>query len=608
MSKAVNPLSVGVGAGTTPHLSLSPSKVQAAVGDILTFEILMQSGGQTAESISIAIDLSNKNLIVQDSHAPFTDLGEVFSVGSTVMDNSTASNVIRFTKNKPGGEVVGTTQTQKRLASFQLKVDTGFSGTKSVSFDGDETGLGIAGSPQPLNGLSVQNGQIKGVSRGRIQATVLLEGRSSPLGNGDHGTLLDVHLRQPGSTVDLIENRFWLANDDAAGADTVEVQTTSAGALTLTSVPTGRYVLTVKDTSHLSGRTDTLVVRNGETISLSASQGFFASDIRGNPSFLLAQDGRQLKAGDVTEDNEIDEDDVNAIDAAWGTDDNADYFDQADLNNDLKVGVEDLTVTSSNVGNSIGFGAPPVYKRATPASNAAAGIQVLAPGHAGEWRRGEEVELLFLARDLGDLAGYGFELAYDPLDVELVDDDLQLAGVFQENPGGFSRRVESREGRLAVAAARRGRAWSAAGTGELLRVRVKLHQDGFPASLQIEDGQLLSSLYESTPLRLLEDPRQLALPGEFALRPNYPNPFNPSTTIPFNVPSSQAGALPGSVEIFNALGQRVRTLMKGMIAPGYYRTVWDGQDGTGQPVASGLYFYRVEVGELAQVGRMTLVK
>ena len=611
VSKAPNKLVVGVGIGTTPNLSLSPSKVDATVGDTLTFEVLVQSDGQTAESVSVVIDLNGMNLLPVDSGSPFTDLGEVFS-GGTVEDNSTSSYVLRFSKRKGTGEVIGSLQEQKRLASFRVTVDNGFNGRKSMSFDHDETALSLSGSSTPLkksSGLSVQNAQLGAVSRGNIVATVLLEGHSSPLGNGNHATLLDVHLRLPGSTVDVSDSRFRSGNDDLpATVDTVEVQTTSAGLLTLISVPSGRYVLTVKDTSHLSGRTDTLVVRNGETITLSSSQGFFASDIRGDPSFLLDQDGRELKAGDVTGDNEIDEDDVNAIDAAWGSNAGATFFKEADLNNDARVGVEDLTVTSSNISNSTGFGAPPVFKRATPGSNAAAGVEILAPGREGEWLQGDEVELLFVANGLGDLAGYGFELEFDPIEMELVEGGVQVAGVFRENRNGFFGRVEREQGRLEVAAARRGRDWSAAGTGELLRVKIRLHRDGFPCSLELRDGRLMSSGYETTAIRLLDDPRKLALPREFALRQNYPNPFNPSTTIPFAVPIMDGGIAPVSVEIFNTLGQRVRTLLDDVVESGYYRMRWDGRNGNGQTMGTGVYFYRVRIGEMVQVRKMTLVK
>ena len=69
-----------------------------------------------------------------------------------------------------------------------------------------------------------------------------------------------------------------------------------------------------------------------------------------------------------------------------------------------------------------------------------------------------------------------------------------------------------------------------------------------------------------------------------------------------------AGLAPVSVEIFNMLGQQVRTLVQDDLQPGYYSMVWDGRNGAGQSVGTGLYFYKVRVGGQVQVKRMTLVK
>jgi len=66
--------------------------------------------------------------------------------------------------------------------------------------------------------------------------------------------------------------------------------------------------------------------------------------------------------------------------------------------------------------------------------------------------------------------------------------------------------------------------------------------------------------------------------------------------------------VPTSVEIFNAIGQRVKVLLRESVQPGYHRAVWEGDDAEGRQVGSGLYFYRVKVGESQQVKRMMLVK
>jgi len=80
------------------------------------------------------------------------------------------------------------------------------------------------------------------------------------------------------------------------------------------------------------------------------------------------------------------------------------------------------------------------------------------------------------------------------------------------------------------------------------------------------------------------------LPKAFELRQNYPNPFNPETTIEFSLAERAVVVL----EIYNTLGQRVRTLVYETLNPGTYKTLWDGTDGNGSESPSGMYFYRLK--------------
>ncbi|MEK6756448.1 MAG: FlgD immunoglobulin-like domain containing protein, partial [Bacteroidota bacterium] len=73
------------------------------------------------------------------------------------------------------------------------------------------------------------------------------------------------------------------------------------------------------------------------------------------------------------------------------------------------------------------------------------------------------------------------------------------------------------------------------------------------------------------------------IPKVFELSNNYPNPFNPSTKIQFGVPHE--GNI--SLVIYNMLGQRIRTLARGVYVPGQYTVTWDGRDETGRTVESG---------------------
>ncbi|NOZ03259.1 MAG: T9SS type A sorting domain-containing protein [FCB group bacterium] len=75
----------------------------------------------------------------------------------------------------------------------------------------------------------------------------------------------------------------------------------------------------------------------------------------------------------------------------------------------------------------------------------------------------------------------------------------------------------------------------------------------------------------------------------YSLAPNYPNPFNPRTTIEYRLPARESIDL----SIYNLRGERVRTLVTGSKPAGTHRVVWDGQNDRGNPVASGIYFYRL---------------
>ena len=93
-------------------------------------------------------------------------------------------------------------------------------------------------------------------------------------------------------------------------------------------------------------------------------------------------------------------------------------------------------------------------------------------------------------------------------------------------------------------------------------------------------------------------------PTRFALRQNYPNPFNPSTVIQYALPKSSFV----KVEIYNILGQRVRSLVEEEEQPGYKMIQWDGRDDSGVEVSSGVYFYKIEAGEFVECRKMTLLK
>ncbi len=127
-------------------------------------------------------------------------------------------------------------------------------------------------------------------------------------------------------------------------------------------------------------------------------------------------------------------------------------------------------------------------------------------------------------------------------------------------------------------------------------------EEGLPTVLEIE--------LESSATGV-EDGEPASPPGArvFAVSQNFPNPFNPSTTIGFTVPPTGEGErVAVTVHVFDVRGRLVRTLLDGKRPAGSHRIHWDGRGNRGEPVPSGVYFYRVTAADAEATRKMTLAR
>ncbi len=143
--------------------------------------------------------------------------------------------------------------------------------------------------------------------------------------------------------------------------------------------------------------------------------------------------------------------------------------------------------------------------------------------------------------------------------------------------------------------------------GQPLSIRVWNSADGNEYAAPIVCQNQTNALFASGAMAVLEIGHVEglnALPETFALGKNYPNPFNPVTMIPYQLPEESHVHL----VIYNARGQLIRTLIDGMKQAGRYTVKWNGRDDNGTRVSSGVYFVRMQAGSFKQNQKMVFIQ
>ena len=99
-------------------------------------------------------------------------------------------------------------------------------------------------------------------------------------------------------------------------------------------------------------------------------------------------------------------------------------------------------------------------------------------------------------------------------------------------------------------------------------------------------------------------PFDVVFRASFELDQNFPNPFNPNTTIRYTIAQDAHVTL----TVYDVAGRRVRTLVDDNKRPNFYKIVWDGKNDNGEQVASGVYFYRLVAGQFTRSKKMVVLK
>ena len=149
---------------------------------------------------------------------------------------------------------------------------------------------------------------------------------------------------------------------------------------------------------------------------------------------------------------------------------------------------------------------------------------------------------------------------------------------------------------------------STIGPGETVNITASMYgvSNGFSATEAVVLTALPYEVNVSISMQVGESGIDLpeGIPGEFALHHNFPNPFNPVTNIRFDIPELSFARM----DIYNVLGQRVRTIFHGAVEPGYHLAQWDGKNDAGEELPTGMYMYKLHAGTYIAMEKLVLLK
>ena len=350
------------------------------------------------------------------------------------------------------------------------------------------------------------------------------------------------------------------------------IQTTmnAAGSFRLSQIPQGTYEIYVKAASHLQGKVSRDTVTIGDSTRVDLAFRWVGTD--------SARTTEILPAGDANDDNRVNLADFGLLVRHFGSNSTDPMIwleaQQADFDGDEAIGFQDFFLLAQNFG-AVGM------SFATAAGKAQSGQGWLVVNERGQVEVGE----------MGRISGFSFLVPSASL--EWKND----GSIWQGRP----LQVETwrERGGVRVLAALRDPQLGAEGDGLLIDLGPAA------AGLDLEEVEILH--IDGTVSRPMG--RILALPAQSGLLPNYPNPFNPATTIPFAVGADRStGQVAVQLDIFNLLGQQLRTLVRGHMPVGGHKVVWDGRNQQGHEVASGIYIYRLQVGNYLEARRLMLLR
>ena len=319
-----------------------------------------------------------------------------------------------------------------------------------------------------------------------------------------------------------------------------------------------------------------------------------AMAIRNN---VVDADGNRI-AGLFGADARVDYDDFFIFGDHFGLTAGSETFDAAfDLSPNNTVDFDDFFVFADNFGREM-VGVGKVVPTMVGLNNDA---RYYLDAGTDLPRVGEELSVAVSLEDFVEVRGYGLTVEYDNTLLEFVESRV-VDNLLGETDLAAPQVFAQADGKVAIAAL-----GNTASEGDLgLNLIFRSKQEIEDSYIELTNGALQDGTYGLNQITTPVSVRIETRPEAYALHENYPNPFNPETTIKYQLPD--AGQV--RLEVYNMLGQVVKTLVDNQFQnAGRYTLQWDATNNSGQPLSSGVYFYRILAGgEYQSHKKMLLLK
>ncbi|MCD6336271.1 MAG: T9SS type A sorting domain-containing protein, partial [Candidatus Latescibacteria bacterium] len=297
--------------------------------------------------------------------------------------------------------------------------------------------------------------------------------------------------------------------------------------------------------------------------------------------------------GDFNGDGQVNLSDFSLFVGYYGsTAGDADFDSLYDLDGDGKIGLSDFSIFAGNYGSSVGSAKGMPW---TGENHPAASLSMERMDRSEE--ASGDVKWSVHLNGVGEVKGYSFKVRYDP-------GRFDFRGA-ERAPGDGKRgwpllAQSSTAGEIFVADVVR-RDEMLQGGGVLVELCFKDKGAAEDVRFILTEGMFMDAEGE---VHALGSAEAISLPKEIALFQNFPNPFNPTTEIRYQLPESSEIQL----RVYNLLGQEVRRLVDGRVKAGTHSALWDSRDSLGREVGSGVYLVRMEAGDFVEVRKMALIR